>query len=67
MIPLDGFARLTLGLLVQQGEHVLQALHLQLGLRPVRPECLFQLSALRRLCHLWQSLQDLVLSEIDIL
>ena len=51
----------------KQGEHVVQTLHLHLRLLAMILERLLEFGTLCRLRHLGQRLQDLVLSEIDVL
>ena len=48
-------------------EHAVKALHLPLCLTFMLCESGLKVPRLRGLGHLWQGLQDLVLSEIDIL
>src|SRR6476620_3235670 len=63
----DRCTGLALGLLLDQRENLFEALNLPFGLAVVLLKGSLELLALRRLRHLWQSAQDLLLCEVDVL
>jgi hypothetical protein len=63
----DGRTGHRLWLLAQHLEHLLEALHVSLGLAEMRLQALLQLGVARVLDHIGQGFNDLVLGVVDVL